>query len=478
MSPAEASVKAIFPERRIVLLIACLGAFMSALHTSMVTIALPQMANYFQCSLAQVSWVMIAYLIICASFLLTCGRLGDLLAPGRLYFLGLLAFTVASAFCGLSPGLSWLVASRALQGLGASLILALAPKFIALTYGEGERGLPLGLFSTAIATGVSIGAPLGGFITNHLGWRYIFFISVPLCVLALIAGSRFLMRLPAESAWDFKTCNLRSGLILAGSVGGLFLALDWLRDRGCKDCWTLAAFGLAAGLFRLLLYLERQHHAPLLHPELWHRRTFILGSIGIVPASAAFQGTFFLLPFFLKHVYLYPPQHSGLMLAPLAVTAAIAAPLGGRLADRWGNLLILRIGAAILVVGLASLLFTDLGDSAFKLAGRFALVGFGYGIFLPPNLNEVLHGMHSSMIGLAASSVNLLKKIGAISGINLIVGVFAWEHQHHICLGPGVCLEIQYFHFAFAAMTLVAGINFITHLLCRRSMPTPSANVN
>ena len=106
--------------------------------------------------------------------LLTSGRLGDLLAPGKLFLLGLVIFTGASALCGLSPSLAWMVGARALQGIGGSLMLGVAPKLIALAYGEGERGLALGLFSTAFATGISVGAPLGGIITAYLGWPFIF----------------------------------------------------------------------------------------------------------------------------------------------------------------------------------------------------------------------------------------------------------------------------------------------------------------
>ena len=164
--------------RRVILLAVCVGAFMATLDTSIVNIALPQIAQDFQVSLVQISWVMLIYLLMNVSLLLTSGRLGDLLAPGKLFLLGLVIFTGASALCGVSPGLAWMVAARALQGIGGSLMLGVAPKLIALAYGEGERGLALGLFSTAFATGISVGAPLGGIITTYLGWPFIFFINL------------------------------------------------------------------------------------------------------------------------------------------------------------------------------------------------------------------------------------------------------------------------------------------------------------
>src|SRR4030042_3881453 len=190
--------------RGVILLAVCLGAFMATLDTSIVNIALPQIAQDFQCSMVQISWVMLIYLLMNVSLLLTSGRLGGLLAPGKLFLLGLVIFTGASALCGLSSSLALMVAARALQGVGGSLMLGIAPKLIALAYVEGERGLALGLFSTAFATGISVGAPLGGFITSYLGWPYIFFINIPICGLALLMGGGPLGRLKAQMAWDWR----------------------------------------------------------------------------------------------------------------------------------------------------------------------------------------------------------------------------------------------------------------------------------
>jgi MFS family permease len=194
---------------------------MATLDTSIVNIALPQMARDLHSSLAGISWVMVIYLLVNVALLLTCGRLGDLLAPGRLYLLGLVLFTGSSVLCGLSPGLAFLVASRVLQGVGASLMLGLAPKIIALTYDEGERGLALGLFSTAFAAGVSVGAPLGGAITSYLGWPYIFFINIPIGLVGLLWGRRSLTVLKAQMTWNRRAFDFWGAAILAGSLGPL-----------------------------------------------------------------------------------------------------------------------------------------------------------------------------------------------------------------------------------------------------------------
>ena len=320
----------------------CLGAFMATLDTSIVNIALPQIAREYHSTLSQISWVMVIYLLVNLSLLLTSGRLGDLLAPGRLYLLGLLIFTGASALCGLSTGLAWLVAARALQGLGGSLMLGLAPKIIAVTYGEGERGLALGLFSTAFAAGISVGAPLGGFITHYLGWPYIFYLNIPICALALVVGVRPLGRLRAQMAWNWRAFDLWGSLLLALALGSLLLGLTKVREAGWGDGLTQASLALGLALVLALIFLERRQPAPLIHGELWRSWPFVAGSAAVVLCFAAVMGTFFLLPFFLEQVYRYSPAQTGLLLSALSLTNAAVAGVGGYLADRWGNMLVLR----------------------------------------------------------------------------------------------------------------------------------------
>ena len=459
------------PRRRVILLTVCLGAFMATLDTSIVNIALPQIAREFHSTLPQISWVMAIYLLVNVSLLLTSGRLGDLLAPGRLYLLGVLIFTGASVLCGLSTGLTELVAARALQGLGASLMLGLAPKLIALTYGEGERGLALGLFSTAFAAGVSVGAPLGGFITSWLGWPYIFFINIPICALVLLVGSRSLGRFKAQMAWDWQAFDLWGSLVLTGALGSLLLGLTRLREVGWGTRLTQGALALGAWLVLILIFLERRQPAPLIHGELWRSWSFVVGSAAVVLTFAAVMGTFFLLPFFLEQVYRYSPDQTGLLLSALSLTNAAVAGVGGYLADRWGNMLVLRSGCVLMLAGLGSLLFTGPGNTTPDLAARFILLGLGFGLFQAPNLSEILRGVKPSLVGLAASTNAVLKNLGSLTGISLMVTVFAGMDSRRVCLGTEVCLGLDAFHWAFAAAVVVAALSLLVNLLPRRILP-------
>jgi EmrB/QacA subfamily drug resistance transporter len=458
----------------LILFTACLGAFMATLDTSIVNIALPQIAREFGSSLSQISWVMVAYLLVQVSLLLISGRLGDLLAPGRLYLLGLLVFTGSSALCGLASDLPRLVAARCCQGLGAALMLGLAPKLIAMTFGEGERGLSLGLFSTAFAAGISVGAPAGGLITSYLGWPYIFFINIPICALALLVGRTSLGRLRSQMAWDRRALDLWGSLVLPLALGSLVLALTRLRESGWGDGLTEGFLALGLGLLLILIFLERRQPFPLIYGELWGSWPFVAGSLAVVLTFAAVMGTFFLLPFFLEQVYRYSPDQAGLLLGVLALTNAAVAGVGGYLADRWGNLLVLRSGCLLMLGGLASLVFTGPGDTALGLAARFVLLGLGLGLFQAPNLNEILRGVKPSLVGLAASTNAVLKNLGSLTGITLMVTVFAWLELHHTPrLGQEVYPGMAPYQRAFATALLVAALNLLINLLPRK---TPTAN--
>jgi EmrB/QacA subfamily drug resistance transporter len=457
-----------FSRRRLVLLAVCMGAFMATLDISIVNIALPQIAQDFQVSMVQISWVMLIYLLMNVSLLLTSGRLGDLLAPGKLFLLGLVVFTGASAWCGLSSGLAWMLGGRALQGVGASMMLGVAPKLIALAYGEGERGLALGLFSTAFATGISVGAPLGGVITAYLGWPFIFFINIPICAVACGLGRRVLLQFKVRKAWSWQSFDLGGAVILAGALGSLLLGLTWVRQSGWSPA-TLGALAMAALLGLVLHVLERRHPDPLLHRELWRSRPFVLGSLAVVLTFAPVMGVFFLLPFFLEQIFHYSAAQAGFMLAALSVSNALVAPCGGYLADRLGNLAVLRTGAGLILAGLIALFLVGPDSSTPSLAARLILIGLGFGLFQAPNLNEILLGVRPSLIGLAASTNAVLKNLGSLLGITLIVSVFAWLSGNHPLTASRVSLDLAAFQMAFALAALVAALNLITNLLPRKS---------
>jgi len=440
---------------------------MATMDTSLVSVGLPQIASSLSTSLAAISWVMVAYLLANASLQLLVGRLADLGAPGRLFVAGATLFATASGLGGLSPAFSFLIMCRVAQGVGGALMLGVAPKLISLAFPEKERGFALGMFSAGFATGVTMGAPLGGLLLTYLNWRALFFVNPLLGMILLIVGARVLKKFPRPRTWEWRTLDPWGGLIITATLAVFILTLTGVRDHGLMDVRNLLGLvGVAAGV-ALLAVTERRQPNPLLHRELWQSRGFLLGSFGVLMAFACVMGSFFLLPFFLVQVYSFPPAKVGLMLAVLSISNAFMSFLGGYLADRWGNVSILRTGLGLICVGLFWLGGATPQTAPFSLAGRLALMGMGLGLFSAPNLNEILRGVQPKLMGLAASTSAVLKNLGALLGVIVLVAALGWGSKETVTLKSAACFGAACFQRAFWLAAILAALNFLVNLMPR-----------
>ncbi len=447
----------------------CLGAFMATVDTSLISVGLPRISSALKTTLAEVSWVMVAYLLASASLQMVVGRLADMAAPRGLFIAGVLTFAGASGLAGVSPGFPFLLTCRLLQGVGAALMLGVGPKLISLAFGEGERGFALGMFSAGFATGVTLGAPLGGFLVSHFDWRALFGVNPLLGLVALGVGVGPLRAFGGRQAWDWRALDLPGGVILTAILALAILTLTGARDHGL---WTPASLGglvlVTLGL-GVLLVTERRRSNPLLHREMWFSRDFFLGSLGVFLAFASVMGTFFLLPFFLVQTYGYSPTQVGLMLAVLSLSNALMSFLGGFLADRLGNLIILRTGLAFIVMGLLALGQTSPQTSAPALGVCLALTGMGLGLFSAPNLNEVLRGVQRRFMGLAAGTNAVLKNLGALVGVIVLIAALGSDSESAASLKAGVCYGPACFPRAFRWAAVLAAGNFLVNLYPRES---------
>ena len=431
------------------------------------SVGLPEMASSLKISMAAISWVMVAYLLANASLQIVVGRLADLAAPGRLFLTGVILFAAASGLGGVSPTFPYLIACRVVQGVGAALMLGVAPKLISLAFHEGERGFALGMFSAGFATGVTLGAPLGGLLLTYLNWQALFFVNPLLGVILLWVSGPVVKKIKAPRAWEWRTLDPWGSLIITATLALFILTLTGLRDNGwgnMRNFWGLMLVGLSLAL---LLVAEKRHPNPLLHKELWLSRDFLLGSFGVLLAFACVMGSFFLLPFFLVQVYSFPPAQVGLMLAVLGLSNTFMSFLGGYLADRLGNVRILRVGLGFICGGLYLLGAATPQTSSFDLAGRLALTGMGLGLFSAPNLNEILRGLRPALMGLAASTSAVLKNLGALLGVIVLVAALGWGAEEPLTLKSGVCLGIDCFQRAFWLAAILAALNFLVNLAPR-----------
>jgi EmrB/QacA subfamily drug resistance transporter len=446
-----------------------LAAFMATMDTSLVSVGLPQIAASLATSVAAISWVMVAYLLANASLQIMVGRLADLAAAGRLFMAGVTLFAAASGLAGLSPGFLFLIACRVAQGVGGAMMLGVSPKLITLAFREGDRGFALGIFSAGFASGATMGAPLGGLILTYLSWRALFVVNLALGVVLLVIGTRVLKKFQAPQAWKWQTLDLWGGVILTATLALFILTLTGVRDHGLMTVHNLLGFLLAGAGLVLLIITERRQPNPLLHRELWLRCDFIKGIFGVLLAFACVMGSFFLLPFFLVQVFNFPPTMVGLMLAILAISNVIMAFLGGHLADRIGNLIVLRTGLAFIFAGLFFLGTATPRTAILRLAGSLALTGMGLGLFSAPNLNEILHGVPPKLMGLAASTSAVMKNLGALLGVIALVAALGWESKEHVTLISAVHFSAAHFQRAFWLAAGLGALNFLVNLLPRRT---------
>ena len=334
----------------------CIGVFMSTLDASVVNISLPTITQALNTHLKAVAWVVTGYLIVITGCLLLMGRLADLFGQKRVYLLGFLIFTFGSALCGLSPTIGFLIGSRMVQGLGASALMAIGPAIITNAFPEKDRGQALGIIGSVVSAGFLTGPLLGGFLVEHLGWRSIFFINLPIGAIGIFLTSKFLegKELTKEVQLD-----LRGALLLFVSVTSLLLFLNRV-SQGSTPL-LLGWFSLSLVSLILFIVAELRSPFPLVDLHLFRRRLFI-SSLGASLLSFWMSAAHtFVIPFFLQNIFGFSPSKVGMLVFPVSLTVMVMAPLGGRVSDRVGVRIPATIG--LTVTSLTIFSFTFLGSS-------------------------------------------------------------------------------------------------------------------
>ncbi len=447
-----------------------LGTFMATLDGSIVNISLPKIADAFGIGIPTVEWVSVAYLLVIGSLLLPFGRLGELLTFKRVYLVGFVVFTLASILCGLAPNAELLVAFRVVQGVGAAMLQAMGPAIVARTFGPGERGRALGLNAISVSIGLSLGPALGGFLTEFGTWRAIFFVNVPVGILAVIWAARVL---PVEGRREGVTFDMAGAALSSVGLLGLLLALS----EGEAWGWTSpAVVGLLVGFAAFaaaFIWFELRAEHPMLDLALFRIQVFAGGNAAVVVAFVGLFTATFLLPFFLENGAHFSALDAGLLLTPVPITQAVVAPFSGALSDRIGTRLPASLGVAVLVVGLASLTQLPTNFAVIDLIWRLVLVGFGMGMFMSPNSSAVLGSVPHPRIGTASGTLAQMRIDGQALGIALSSAVVAIRLPVHLAeleqrVGGATAQAdalILAIHDAFGVAALICCIGIVASLV-------------
>ncbi len=475
----------------VVFAIVATGIFMATLDSSIVNISLPAIARYFGVALSgSIEWVIIAYLMVVAATLLTIGRLADMMGRKGIWTTGLIIFTLGSAICGASPSLGILIAARAFQGLGGSLLMAISPAMLTSAFPSTERGRALGLNALIVALGVSAGPTIGGVITQYLTWRWIFYVNAPIGILGVIATLRLLTE-PVR--WDhekFAGFDLAGAGLLAIGLASLTLGLSFGQEWGWLSVGTLTTIAIGVVALVDMVIIEGRLANPLVKLRLLTDRVFASANISLILSFLALFAVSFMLPFYFEQLRNFSIIESGLLLTPLPLTIAVVAPISGRLADRFGTRWLAASGLAIACVGLVLISKLDAHSSLFDIIWRLSFTGIGQGLFQSPNNSALMgaaprneQGVASGFLGTGrvvgqSLSVALAGAIfaslgGALAGVQLIIArSVPYGGAHHLSHGaplPSVAaLQSTFstaFHTTFLVCAGIAGVGIITSLV-------------
>ncbi|MCL5068615.1 MAG: MFS transporter [Thaumarchaeota archaeon] len=399
-----------------ILSVTTLSAFMAALDTNIVTIALPKIADNLSSGVSQLGWVITGYILATAIFLLQSGKIGDRYGKKRIYLIGFAIFGVASALCGLSQSIYELISFRIIQGIGASVLSATTVPLIFDSFPAHERGAAVGVNSISWAIGAIAGPVLGGFIVT-IDWRLIFYINVPIAAAAILIGTR---RIPSRLNKSRITGGINpvSSLLLGIAVAMVMLWLTFFDYR----------FALASLAFLFLLFLsEYKAKSPLLNREIVKSKGFVYCTSGISILQIAFLGVPFAMSFYYQSIVNLSPIATGLYIAPLPLAMVIANPVAGRLSDRLKAPVILVILGAILEgVGTMTLGLEILGSpSPVYIALSLISIGTGGAFVWSPMINSALRFVKSELRGVANGTMFTLINIGFAASIAVVIGVSA-----------------------------------------------------
>lgn len=409
-------------ERNWVLGVTALASFMMALDAMIITTAFAAIRTEFGSPVETLQWTVNAFNLTFAVLLLTGAALGDRFGRRRMFAAGIALFVVASAACALAGNATALIAARALQGAGAALVMPLAMAILSGTFGREERARALGIFSGITGCALIIGPAIGGFITEHLGWRWVFWINLPI---GLIAIGLVLARL-RESFGPAAALDIPGLLLIALAA----LAVVWSLLRGNAVGWAsaevtgtlMSGLVLAAGF----VLWELRAAAPMVPMRLFASRALASGMAASVLFYAAMYGVLFLLPQFLQTTLGFDAFGAGLRLLPWTATLFITAPVAGAVVNRFGERLLVVTGLLMQAIGLgwiAGIVSPAVPYAA--LVAPLVLAGVGVSMAMPAAQNAVLGSVAVAEMGKASGIFNMGRFLGGMFGIAALVATFS-----------------------------------------------------
>ena len=411
-------------------MIVSLGLFMTVLDNLVVNVALPSIHRDLGASIQTLEWTVNAYVLAYAVLLLTGAALGDRLGRKRMFMVGIAVFTAGSAAAALSPTIGFLIAARAVQGVGAALVTPLTLTLLAEAFPPEQRGLALGVWSAISGIGVAAGPLVGGLLTQAASWHLIFWVNVPIgLALIPLAGARLV-----ESRGPVKHLDLPGLALVSTGLFGLVFGLVRSQSLGWGS--TEVVISLAAGAVLVLAFIaqELRTDEPMLPMEFFANRGFAVTNAVSLAMYFGMFGSIFFLSQFLQNVLHNTPLQAGVKLLVWTGAVMVVAPVAGFMSERYGSRPFMIAGLSLQAIALGWMAsVAGVGESYASLVIPFALAGSGMALVFAPSANAVLASVRTSQTGQASGATNAIRELGGVLGIAVLATVFT---SHGSYLSP------------------------------------------
>ncbi|GAA0357271.1 MFS transporter [Streptomyces blastmyceticus] len=404
--------------RLLVLAICCTSLLIVSLDNTILNVALPSMQKELHASVSGLQWTIDAYTLVLASLLMLGGSTADRIGRRRIFQVGLTLFTAGSLLCSLAPGLGWLIAFRMVQAVGGSMLNPVAMSIITNTFTDPkERARAIGVWGGVVGISMAAGPIVGGALVESVGWRSIFWINLPVGLLALVMTARFV---PESRAPKPRRPDPVGQLLVIALLGSVTYGIIEGSAAGWTSPLILGCFALALGSLAGLLTYERRRHEPLVELGFFRSVPFSGATAIGVSAFAALGGFLFLNTLYLQNGRGLSALHAGLFMLPMAAMTLVCAPLSGRLVSARGPRLPLVLGGTAMTASGLMFAAFDAQSTDAALFTAYVLFGIGFGLINAPITNTAVSGMPRSRAGVAAAIVSTSRQVGQSLGVAVI----------------------------------------------------------
>lgn len=399
-----------------------IGTFICTLDGSIVSVALHTISEKLKVDIGSVQWIVTSYLLVISTLILIFGRLSDIKGKKKVYQNGFIIFSLGSLFCGFSFGITALIISRLIQGVGAAMMMSCSYGIVTMIFGSKERGKAIGILGTVVSLGSMVGPSLGGILVEHFSWQIIFLINVPIGIFGYFVGAKIL---PTEEVKGNKeTFDFKGGISYSVTIIPLIWAVVSAEKLGWGNPIIISALLISTVSFIIFLNIELKERFPLVDLKLFKNKMF---SVSIICAFISFMAIFctnIIHPFYLQGVLKINPQKAGLLMIVFPIVVAFVAPISGYMSDKIGSRIITLVGLLITTIGL--ILMASLNDKStyVVLIINMAILGMGNGLFQAPNNSFVMSSVPKNKLGIAGSINSLIRNLGMVFGIALSMALF------------------------------------------------------